>query len=180
MNYEVVVTCAVTGAGDTTGRHPGVPVTPEQIADAAIEAAIDTVARLAAMGAGGAVCHTAGFAETGGEGARLEAALVEAAGDLALIGPNCRGHQLPRSGRPVAICARGLVPGLWGRHRHPERHALVAAYLCREGNDVVEVNPLFVLRDRVCAVDALMRVAGCGDGVGQSTSIVREVSETRP
>ena len=55
------------------------------------EAAIDTVARLAAMGAGGAVCHTAGFAETGGEGARLEAALVEAAGDLALVGPNCYG-----------------------------------------------------------------------------------------
>ena len=55
------------------------------------EAAIDTVARLAAMGAGGAVCHTAGFAETGAEGARLEAALVEAAGDLALIGPNCYG-----------------------------------------------------------------------------------------
>ena len=55
------------------------------------EAAIDTVARLAAMGAGGVVCHTAGFAETGGEGARLEAALVGAAGDLALIGPNCYG-----------------------------------------------------------------------------------------
>ena len=55
------------------------------------EAAVDTVARLAAMGAGGAVCHTAGFAETGEEGARLEEALVEAAGDLALIGPNCYG-----------------------------------------------------------------------------------------
>ncbi|MGB7205671.1 MAG: 3-keto-5-aminohexanoate cleavage protein [Anderseniella sp.] len=39
MNFEVVVTCAVTGAGDTVGRHPGVPVTPRQIADAAIEAA---------------------------------------------------------------------------------------------------------------------------------------------
>ena len=39
MNFEVVVTCAVTGAGDTVGRHPGVPVTPEQIADAAVEAA---------------------------------------------------------------------------------------------------------------------------------------------
>ncbi|NNE21604.1 MAG: 3-keto-5-aminohexanoate cleavage protein [Rhizobiales bacterium] len=39
MNYEVVVTCAVTGAGDTTGKHPGVPVTPKQVADAAIEAA---------------------------------------------------------------------------------------------------------------------------------------------
>ncbi len=39
MNREVFITCAVTGAGDTLGRHPGVPVTPEQIAEAAIEAA---------------------------------------------------------------------------------------------------------------------------------------------
>lgn len=39
MNREVIVACAVTGAGDTTSKHPGVPVTPEEIADAAIEAA---------------------------------------------------------------------------------------------------------------------------------------------
>ena len=39
MNYEVIVTCAVTGAGDTTAKHAGVPVTPKQIAEAAIEAA---------------------------------------------------------------------------------------------------------------------------------------------
>ncbi len=39
MNSEVIITCAVTGAGDTTGRSDKVPVTPEQIADAAIEAA---------------------------------------------------------------------------------------------------------------------------------------------
>lgn len=39
MNFEVVLTCAVTGAGDTTGKSPHVPVTPRQVADAAIEAA---------------------------------------------------------------------------------------------------------------------------------------------
>ena len=39
MNFEVVISCAVTGAGDTVGRHPAVPVTPEQIAAAAIDAA---------------------------------------------------------------------------------------------------------------------------------------------
>jgi uncharacterized protein (DUF849 family) len=39
VNFEVVVTCAVTGAGDTVGKSPHVPVTPEQIARAAIEAA---------------------------------------------------------------------------------------------------------------------------------------------
>jgi uncharacterized protein (DUF849 family) len=39
VNFEVFITCAVTGAGDTTGRSDRVPVTPAQIADAAIEAA---------------------------------------------------------------------------------------------------------------------------------------------
>jgi uncharacterized protein (DUF849 family) len=39
VNWEVFITCAVTGAGNTTGRSDRVPVTPEQIADAAIEAA---------------------------------------------------------------------------------------------------------------------------------------------
>ncbi len=39
MNHEVFITCAVTGAGDTAGKSPHVPVTPQQIADASIEAA---------------------------------------------------------------------------------------------------------------------------------------------
>ena len=39
MNFEVFITCAVTGAGDTVAKHPEVPVTPAQIADAAVNAA---------------------------------------------------------------------------------------------------------------------------------------------
>ena len=39
MNYNVIITCAVTGAGDTTAKHSGVPVTPESVAEAAITAA---------------------------------------------------------------------------------------------------------------------------------------------
>ncbi|MHB1570739.1 MAG: 3-keto-5-aminohexanoate cleavage protein, partial [Solirubrobacteraceae bacterium] len=39
MNTEAFITCAVTGAGDTTSRSDLVPVTPEQIADSALEAA---------------------------------------------------------------------------------------------------------------------------------------------
>ena len=39
MNTEVFITCAVTGVGATTERSELVPVTPEQIADAALEAA---------------------------------------------------------------------------------------------------------------------------------------------
>jgi uncharacterized protein (DUF849 family) len=36
---QVIVTCAITGGGDTVGKHPAIPVTPEQIAVSALEAA---------------------------------------------------------------------------------------------------------------------------------------------
>ena len=39
MNPNVIITCALTGAGDTVGKHPAIPVTPTQIAAAAVEAA---------------------------------------------------------------------------------------------------------------------------------------------
>ncbi len=39
MNHEVVISCALTGAGDSTGRSPHVPITPKQVADAGIAAA---------------------------------------------------------------------------------------------------------------------------------------------
>ncbi len=39
MNWEVFITCAVTGAGDTAGKSEHVPVTPKAIADSAIAAA---------------------------------------------------------------------------------------------------------------------------------------------
>lgn len=55
------------------------------------DAAIEALEKLNAMGAGGVVCYTAGFGETGSDGAEAEARLVQAAGDLALVGPNCYG-----------------------------------------------------------------------------------------
>ena len=39
MLNEAFITCAITGAGDTVSRSPHVPVTPEEIAESAIEAA---------------------------------------------------------------------------------------------------------------------------------------------
>ena len=39
MNRNVIVTCAVTGSGDSVDKHPAIPVTPKEIANAAIEAA---------------------------------------------------------------------------------------------------------------------------------------------
>ena len=38
MNREPFITCAVTGGGDFSGKSPHVPVTPQEIADSALEA----------------------------------------------------------------------------------------------------------------------------------------------
>jgi len=79
----------------------GLPCLPDIVAlpeppDAvflAIPAALvpGAVAELAAMGAGGIVCYSAGFAEAHAEGRALEEALKAALGDMVLIGPNCYG-----------------------------------------------------------------------------------------
>ncbi len=55
------------------------------------EAAIEAVATLERIGAGGVVVYTAGFGETGPDGAAAEAKLAAAAGELALVGANCYG-----------------------------------------------------------------------------------------
>jgi uncharacterized protein (DUF849 family) len=47
MSRSVIITCAITGGGDTVGKSDKVPVTPEQIANAAIDAGK----------AGAAICH---------------------------------------------------------------------------------------------------------------------------
>src|SRR3954464_12456350 len=39
MQRKVMISCAVTGSAETPGRNPAVPVTPEQIATSAIDAA---------------------------------------------------------------------------------------------------------------------------------------------
>lgn len=57
-------------------------------------ATVEAVAALSTAGAGGAVCFASGFSEAMAEdasGADLQAALVAAAGDMPILGPNCYG-----------------------------------------------------------------------------------------
>ena len=54
-------------------------------------ATIDVIRELADRGAGGAVCYTSGFAETSDTGATMQQELLLAAGDMAIVGPNCHG-----------------------------------------------------------------------------------------
>ena len=57
-------------------------------------ATVEVVARLAGMGAGGAVCFASGFREAAAEdadGTALQDALLAAAGEMPILGPNCYG-----------------------------------------------------------------------------------------
>ena len=62
MDNKVFVSCAVTGSGDTASKHPDLPKTPEQIANASIEAAK----------AGAAIAHIHVREEDGTPSRRLE------------------------------------------------------------------------------------------------------------
>ncbi|THH34882.1 CoA-binding protein [Aliishimia ponticola] len=58
------------------------------------KATVQVVRELAALGSGGAVCFASGFSEADAEdseGRDLQAALVEVAGDMPILGPNCYG-----------------------------------------------------------------------------------------
>ncbi len=52
-------------------------------------ATVEVVEELAAMGAGGAICFASGWTEAGEP--ELQSKLIEAAGDMPILGPNCYG-----------------------------------------------------------------------------------------
>ena len=70
---------------------PGVP--DASFIAAPPESTLDIIGELSSRGAPGAICFAAGFAETGAEeGAALQQRLRDAAGDMAVLGPNCHGY----------------------------------------------------------------------------------------
>ena len=82
---------------DSVAGRPAYPSVAELpgVPDAAFvgvnrHATIDAVATLARAGAGGAVCYASGFRESE-DGEALEQRLVEAAGEMPFLGPNCYG-----------------------------------------------------------------------------------------
>lgn len=109
------------------------------------EGTVDTVAQLAARGAGGVICYASGFAEVGGAGVALQRRLVAAAGSMPLIGPNCYGmlnyldgvalwpdqHGGERVGRGVAIVSQS---GNIALNLTMQRRNLPLAYMVTVGN----------------------------------------------
>ncbi|MEO1564061.1 MAG: acetate--CoA ligase family protein [Pseudomonadota bacterium] len=75
--------------------------------------AVDVVKDLSDRGAGGAVCFASGFAEAAGEdaaSAALQADLLDAAGAMPLLGPNCYGFINALDQLAVWPDQHGLIP----------------------------------------------------------------------
>ena len=80
---------------------------------------IEAVATLAEMGAGSAVCYASLFAEQGRDGADYQRRLVDAAGEMPILGPNCYGLI-------NAVDRVALWPDLVGCEPVPEGVALIS------------------------------------------------------
>lgn len=90
------------------------------------ERTIEAVRSLQAVGAGGAVCMAAGFAELGGDGATLQQKLIDVAGDLAVLGPNCMGVLNQFDGAAI-----------WGSDNHMEQVGAYGAALISQSGALV-------------------------------------------
>lgn len=73
------------------------------------DATIDTIAALSARNAGGAVCFASGFSEVD-DGQMRNQALLDAAGDMPILGPNCYGMINNLDGALLWPDQHGCVP----------------------------------------------------------------------
>jgi acyl-CoA synthetase (NDP forming) len=155
---------------------------------------IDIIAQLRARGAGGAVCYASGFREAVGEladGEELQQRLVNAAGEMPIVGPNCYGlvnaldgallwpdqHGAVRVDRGVAILTQSSNIAI---NLSMQRRGLPVAYLMTAGNQAQ-----IGLSDLACAVLEDPRVTAVGlhvegfDRVEALQHLARRASELR-
>jgi acetate---CoA ligase (ADP-forming) len=139
-------------------------------------ATVEVVAELSAMGAGGAVCFASGWTEAGEE--ELQDRLVEAAGAMPILGPNCYGiinyldgallwpdqHGGIRVDKGVALLSQSSNIAI---NLTMQRRGLPIAYVACLGNAAVvglgELAEALISDERVTAIG--MYVEGIGDAV---------------
>lgn len=153
---------------------------------------IDIIRQLSARGAGGAVCYASGFREAAGElvdGDDLQSALVEAAGEMPILGPNCYGfinmldgalmwpdqHGMLRIDRGVAVLTQSSNIAC---NISMQQRGLPLAYLMTAGNQAQTG-----LADLACTVIQDPRVTAVGlhvEGFDSLASLQRlaELSRT--
>ena len=131
------------------------------------EAAIEIVADLNQIGGGGAVLYASGFGEVGEDGIKRNQRLVEAAGKMPIIGPNCYGfinsldsvvlwpdlHGCETLDKGVAIITQS---GNIGLNMTMQSIGLPIAYMFTLGNqantNISDIINAVLDDDRVCAI----------------------------
>jgi acyl-CoA synthetase (NDP forming) len=142
-------------------------------------ATVGVVAALAARGAGGAICFASGFREAVNElsdGADLQAQLLEAAGEMPILGPNCYGlinaldgavlwpdqHGAVRVERGVAIVTQSSNIAI---NLTMQKRGLPLAYIVTAGNqaqtDLAQIGMALLEDPRVTALG--LHIEGIGD-----------------
>ena len=143
------------------------------------QATIGIIEDLAAMGAGGAVAYASGYSEAeaeDGDGAGLQAQLLDAAEGMVLIGPNCYGFLNYLDGAALwpdqqggRRCERGVAiitqSSNIAINLTMQRRGLPVAYIVTVGNQaqtgVAEIGAELLEDDRVTALG--LHLEGVGD-----------------
>ena len=142
-------------------------------------ASVEIIRALAERGAGGAVCFASGFTEASEElsdGAAVQNALLEAAGDMPILGPNCYGFINGLDGVALWPDQHGMVPVERGvaiitqssniaLNLTMQRRGLPISYLLTAGNqaqlDIADLGMAALSDDRVTALG--LHIEGIGD-----------------
>ena len=152
---------------------------------------VEIVRSLSAAGAGGAVCYASGFSEAVAEladGSDLQQALVGAAGDMPILGPNCYGfingldgallwpdqHGMTRVERGVAILTQSSNIAL---NLTMQTRGLPIAYVVTSGNQAQTS-----LSDIACGLLSDSRVTALGlhvEGFGDKAALERLAATAR-
>jgi acyl-CoA synthetase (NDP forming) len=153
---------------------------------------IDIVRDLAARDAGGAICYATGFTEAGDEGSELEARLLEASGDMPLVGPNCygllnyldgamlwpdqQGGRRVDEGVAIITMSSNVAFNL-----SMQRRGLPIAYMMSLGNklkfDLHDAIHTFARQDRVTALGLYMEGMSDPKAFEEAVAVARELGK---
>jgi acyl-CoA synthetase (NDP forming) len=153
---------------------------------------IDIVRDLAARDTGGAICYATGFTEAGEEGAELQKRLLEASGDMPLIGPNCYGLLNYLNGAmlwPDQQGGRRVDEGVAiitmssnvGFNLTMQRRGLPVAYMVSLGNrlkfDLHDAIHTFARQDRVTALGLFVETMPDPKAFQEAVNVARELGK---
>ncbi len=153
---------------------------------------IDIVSGLAARDAGGAVCYATGFTEAGEEGSELEEQLLEASGDMPLVGPNCYGILNYLNGAmlwPDQQGGRRVDEGVAiitmssnvGFNLTMQRRGLPVAYMISLGNrlkfDLQDAIHTFAQQERVTALGLFLETMPDPKAFQEAVNVARELGK---